>query len=185
LAPEQHRHCCALAAASVLVFFVISFLLSIFQSGFPVLPVNDSNFDANYFVLEGFSCCADVQQHRYASDSHTRYRAFNMLIILLFLSIPPASMVAAYAWVAFVTRARFDAFALLVKSLVDLRTHSFRAKNTSSAAADPHLDDNTGGTQASMDYGARRDLLRLLRVCHCPPAVHPYPQNINRVFVSF
>jgi hypothetical protein len=170
LSPDQHRCCCASAAVSVIAFFAVSIVLSIFQSGFPVFP--DTNIDANYFVNDQFSCCAAVQPHAYASPSHIRFRAFNMLAVLLFLSFPPASMVAAFAFVAFVTRARFDAFSLLVKSLVHLRTHSFRAKNTASATPDPQSQpDEQAANQAPMDYGSRRDLLRLLRVCHCPAAV--------------
>jgi hypothetical protein len=168
ISPDQHHHCCLSAARSVLVFFAVSMLLSVFQSGFQVFP--ESNVDANYFVNDGFSCCTAFQPHGYASPSHIRYRAFNMLAVLLFLSIPSASMVAAYAFVAFVTRARFDAFALLAKSLVDLRTHSFRAKNTASATPDP-LPDERATKQAQMDNGSLGDLLRLLRVCRCPSAI--------------
>jgi len=155
LSPEHHRICCTSSAAVVAAFSAVSFLIYCFASFISI-------------KIDTASCIA-YQQCKYAALSFVVYRGFNNLAMYCFLSLTPTAMVAAYAYVSFIARARVDAFVCLVTSLVAMLTHDARLLHANGAGADS--DSKASEAEPSLHAGARLELLQLLHVCRCPDAV--------------
>lgn len=171
LAPDQHRVCCAAAAAVVACFFACVWILAVYQSAFPglasaIAPRNSLFSDSNTF-----RCCSAFQQHTYASAFHAMLRAFSLFAVFFFLLLAPTAMVAAYAFIAFITRARFGSFVSLVHMLIATRTQPPRAAHDGEDATTQSPSDSGAAAASPLDADARRKLLQLLNICRCPDAI--------------
>jgi hypothetical protein len=98
-------------------------------------------------------------------------RAFSLFAVFFFLLLAPTAMVAAYAFIAFITRARFGSFVSLVHMLIATRTQPPRAAHDGEDTTTQSASDSGAAAASPLDADARRKLLQLLNICRCPDAI--------------